>query len=60
MVATDQFSDIFPKVAANLHQQLDPPQKQPITKYAPLPHQVRPMRTKPIPEERPNIIEYYG
>ena len=41
-----------------MHQPLEPPQKQPITKHTPLPHQVRPPRTKPIPAERPNIIEY--
>ena len=58
MVAIDQLSDIFPKVAANLHQPFEPPQKQPITKCAPLPHQVHPARTKHIPAERPNIIEY--
>ena len=57
MVAIEQISDISPQVAANLHQPLDPPKQQPITKYAPLPHQVRLTRTKPIHEERPNIIE---
>ena len=57
MVAIDQLSDMFSKVAANLHQPLDPPQKEPITKYAPLPNQVRPTSTKPIPAERPNIIK---
>ena len=60
MLAIDQISDIFPKVAANMHQPLEPPQKQPITKHTPLPHQVRPPRNKPIPVERPNIIEYDG
>ena len=57
MVAIDQLWGIFSKVAYNLHQPLDPPQKQPVTKYAPLPHQVRPTRSKPIPSKRPNIIE---
>ena len=38
MVAIDQLSDNFSKVADNLHQPLDPPQKQPITKYAQIPH----------------------
>ena len=32
MVAIDQLSDISPKIAAYLHQPLDPPQKHPITK----------------------------
>ena len=57
MVAIDQLSDIFSKVSSNLHQLLNPPQKQPITKYTPLPHQVHPTPTKPIPAEWPNIIE---
>ena len=45
-------------VAANMNQPLDPPQKQHITKYAPLPHQVCTTHTKSIPAELPNIIEY--
>ena len=57
MVTIEQLSGIFPKVAANMSQPLDPPQKQPVTKYTPLPHQVRPAQAKPIPLERPNIIE---
>ena len=57
MVAIDQLSDMFSKVAANMNQPFDPPQKHPITKYSPLPHQVHTTRTKPISAERPNIIE---
>ena len=49
MVVIDQLSGIFSKVAANLNQPLEPPQTQPVTKYSPLPHQVRPTRAKPIP-----------
>ena len=40
-----------------MHQKLDLPQQQPVTKYAPIPHKVRPKRAKPIPSEQPNIIE---
>ena len=57
MVAIEKLSGIFPKVAANMHQSLDPPQKQPVTKSDPIPHKVRPTRAKPIPSEMPNIIE---
>ena len=57
MVEIEKISGIFSKVAANLNQPLDPPKKQPVTKYAPLLHQFRPTQAKPIPSERPNIIE---
>ena len=43
-----------------MHQPLYPPPKQAITKYAPIPHQVCPTRTKPTPAEQTNIIEYDG
>ena len=49
MVAIDQLFDMFSKVTANMHQPLDPPQKQPLTKYDLLPHQVHPTGDKPIP-----------
>ena len=58
MVAIEQLSGIFSKVADNLNQTLDPPQQQPVTKSAPIPHKVRPTRAKNIPSERTNIIEY--
>ena len=58
MVAIYQLSNMFSKVAANMQQPLDPPQKQHVTKCAPLPHQVLSTRAKPIPLQRPNIIEY--
>ena len=57
MVAIEQLSDIFSKVADNLYQRADPPQHQPVTKSATIPHKVRPDMTKPIPSEQPNIIE---
>ena len=57
MVVIEQLSDIFSKVADNLHQKVDPPQQQPVTKSAIIPHKVRPNFTKPIPSEHPNIIE---
>ena len=59
MVAIDQLSGIFSKVAANPHQPLEPQQKQPVTKYAPIPRQVRPTRAKTITLERTNTIEDY-
>ena len=49
----------FSEVAANLHQILYPPQQQPVTKSAPVPHKVRPTQAKHIPSEQPNIIEDY-
>ena len=59
MVAIEQLSDIFSKVAANLHQKVDPPQQQPVTRSTIIPQKVRPTLTKPIPSELPNIMEYY-
>ena len=59
MVAIEKFSDIFSKVADNLHQRLDPPQQRPVTKSAIIPHKVPPTITKPFPSEHPNIIEDY-
>ena len=40
-----------------MHQRLDPPQQQPVTKSTIIPHKVRPTLTKPIPSDQPNIIE---
>ena len=57
MVAVEQLSDIFSKVADNLYQRTDPTQQQPVTKPASIPHKVRPNMTKPIPSEQPNIAE---
>ena len=57
MVVIEKISGIFSNVAANIHQPLDPPQKQPVTKSALIPHKVRQTRSKPIPLEHPNIIE---
>ena len=57
MVEIDQLSGIFFNVEPNLHQLVDPPKIQPVTKYAPLLHQVHPTWAKHIPSERPNIIE---
>ena len=57
MVAIEQLSDMFSKVVDNLHQRVDPPQNQPVTKPAIIPHKVRPNMTKPIPSEQPNITE---
>ena len=57
MAAIEKLSDIFSKVADNLHQRADPPQQRPVTKSAIIPHKVRPSMTKPIPSEQPNIIE---
>ena len=56
MVAIEQLSDIFSTVADNLRQIVYPPQQQPVTKFAIIPHKVRPTMTKPIPSEQPNII----
>ena len=56
-----KLSDTFSKVAANLHQRVDPPQQNPATKSASITHKVRPTLTKPIPSEQTNTIEdYYG
>ena len=57
MVAIEKISDIFSKVAANLHQRVDHPQQKPVTKSDIIPHRVRPTLTKPITLEQPNIIE---
>ena len=57
MVAIEQISDIFSKVADNLHQILDPPQQRLVTKSAIIPHKLCPTLTKTIPSEKPNIIE---
>ena len=57
MVAIEQLSDIFSKVADNLHQIADPPQQQTVKKPAIIPHKVRLNMTKTIPSEQPNIIE---
>ena len=57
MVAIEQLSDIFHKVADNLHQIADPPQQQPVTKSASIPHKMCPNMTKPITSEHSNIIE---
>ena len=57
MVAIEKLSGIISKVEGNLNQPLDPPQKQPVTKSALIPQKVCPTRAKPIPSERPNIIE---
>ena len=57
MVVIEQVSGVFPKVAAYLHQSLDPPQHQPVIKLATIPHKVRPTLSKTIPLERPNIKE---
>ena len=57
MAVIDQLSDIFSKFVDNLHQRVDLPQKQPVTKSAIIPHKVRPDMNKPIPPEQPNIIE---
>ena len=57
MVAIEQLSDIFSKVANNLHQRADPPQQQPVTKSSSIPQKVCPNMTKPIPSEQPNLIE---
>ena len=58
IVAIEQLSDVFPNVAANLHQRVDPPQQRPVTKSASKPHKVRLTLTKPIPSEHHNIIEH--
>ena len=39
MVVIEKLSDVFSKVASNMHQPLDPPQKQTLTKSAPYPSQ---------------------
>ena len=57
MVAIEQISGIFSKVAANLHQPSDPPQQQPMNKPSIIPKKVCPTLTKPIPLEQPIIIE---
>ena len=57
MVEIEKLSDIFSKVAYNLHQRSDPPQQQPVTKSASIPHKVRSTMTKLIPSEQPNIIQ---
>ena len=57
MVAIEKLLDIFSKVADNLHKISYPPQQQPVTKSAIIPHKVRPSMTKTIPSEQPNIIE---
>ena len=57
MVATEKLADKCFKVAANLHQRVYPPQQQPVTKSAIVPHKVRPTLTKPFPLEQPNIKE---
>ena len=57
IIAIEQLSDIFSKVADNLHQRVDPPQQRQVTKLAIIPHEVRPTMTKPILSENPNIIE---
>ena len=57
MVVIQKLSGIFSKVAFNLHQKLDHPQQQPVTKSAPIPHKVRPTRARHINSERPRIIE---
>ena len=57
MVVIEKLSGIFPKVAANPQQTLDPPQHQPVTKSATISHKMRPTLAKPIPSERPNLIE---
>ena len=59
MVAIEKLSDIFSKVADNLHQRAEPPQQRPVKKSVIIPHKVCPNMTKPIPSEQPNIIEYY-
>ena len=58
IVAVEQISNIFSKVADNFCQIVDLPKKQPVTKSAIISHKVRPTLTKPIPSEQPNIIEY--
>ena len=58
MVAIEKISDIFSKVAENLHQIVDPPQQQTVTKSSIKLHKVRPTLTKPIPSEHPNILKY--
>ena len=57
MIAIEQLSDIFSKVAYNLHQRAETPQHHPVTKSAIIPHKVRPNTTKPITSEQPNITE---
>ena len=57
MVAIEKLSDIFSKIADNLHQRVDLPQQQPLTKSSIITHKVRPTMTKPIPPEQPNIIQ---
>ena len=56
-VAIEQLSGIFSKLAANLHQIIDPQQQHTVTKSSTIPHKVRPNMTKPIPSEHPNLIE---
>ena len=57
MVAIKQLSDIFSKVADKLHQRVDPPKQQTVTKSATIPHKVRSTMTKLITSEEPNITE---
>ena len=57
MVEIAQLSGIFSKVAANLHQTLEPPQQHPVTKSATVSHNMCPIFAKPIPSERPILIE---
>ena len=59
MVTIEQLSDIFSKVADNLHQRADPLQQRSVTKSVIIPQKVRPNMTKPIPSNHPNIIEDY-
>ena len=57
MVDIAQLLGIFSKVAANLHQTLEPQQQHPVTKSATISHKMCPTFAKPIPSERPNLIE---
>ena len=57
MVAVEQLSQIFSKVADNMNKRADPPQQQTVKKSAIVPQKVHPDRTKPLPSVQPNAIE---
>ena len=57
MVAIEKLSDMFSKVAANLHQIVNPSQQQLVIKSSIIPHKVCSTLTKNIPLEQPNSIE---
>ena len=57
MVAIDQLSDIFSKVADNFKKRADPLQQQSVRKPAIVPQKVHPDRTNHLPSVQTNVIE---